>query len=35
MDKKELEQKMLVMGCLSIISLVIVIGIVVLLLVWY
>lgn len=35
MDKKELEQKMLVMGCLSIISLVIVIGIVVVLLVWY
>lgn len=35
MDKKELEQKMLVMGCLSILSLVIVIGIVVVLLVWY
>ena len=35
MDKKELEQKMLVMGCLSIISLVIIIGIVVVLLVWY
>ena len=35
MDKEELEQKMLVMGCLSIISLVIVIGIVVVLLVWY
>ena len=35
MDKEELEQKMLVMGCLSIISLVIVIGIVGVLLVWY
>ena len=33
MDKKELEQKMLVMGCLSILSLVIVIGIVVVLLI--
>lgn len=35
MDKKELEQKMLVMGCSSIISLAIVMGIVVVLLVWY
>lgn len=35
MDKEELEQKMLVMGCLSILSLAIVIGIVVVFLVWY